>query len=519
MAKHHHNGFDDDDDHDDFNNSGNHDNHDNGHDNGRDDDVPATFLNATLDATATDGHGHTLNGSGNPSTGWEIQTFGAFQLATDVHYRTGDTAQPVAVNDDGVLIYDMPAGTQVVDPAHGVSTVATNRAATSFDFSFDTGVGPGTHQTIQQFLAAGGQFIYNIDLNPGQDNDPLTLHAVYDPVHNPTGSHVVWEDSHNHIVIADDGGNQFVTQNSQNYAFYQSLIDVDSHTHGVQTGPIGPAGTFDIEAQIIAPHNDVIADIHSTLEIGGGAPADPHDDHGHDDHGHDDDLSPTFLNATLDPSATDGHGHTLNGGGNPSSGWETQTDGTFQLGTDVHYRQGNTVQPVAVDDDGTLIYHMPAGAQVADPANGVPGANAARAATNFDYSFDTGAGSGPHQTIQQFLASGGQFIYNIDLNPGQGNDPLTLHAVYDPAHNAGGSHVVWEDSHNNIIIGDDGGNAFVTQNSQNYAFYQSVIDVDPHAHGVQTGPVGAAGTFDIEAQIIGPHHDLIADIHSSLILT
>jgi hypothetical protein len=93
----------------------------------------------------------------------------------------------------------------------------------------------------------------------------LTLHAVYDAVHNTGGSHVVWEDQHNHIVIADDGGNQYVTQNSQNYAFYKSLIDVDPHTHGVQTGPVGPAGTFEIEEQIIAPHHDVVADIHSSL--------------------------------------------------------------------------------------------------------------------------------------------------------------------------------------------------------------------------------------------------------------
>ncbi len=54
-----------------------------------------------------------------------------------------------------------------------------------------------------------------------------------------------------------------MTQNSQNYAFYQALIDTDPHTHGVQTGR--PAGTFDIEAQIIDHHHDVIADIHSTL--------------------------------------------------------------------------------------------------------------------------------------------------------------------------------------------------------------------------------------------------------------
>ncbi|MDP1908139.1 MAG: hypothetical protein Q8K85_07560, partial [Hyphomicrobium sp.] len=104
-------------------------------------DLSPVILDATLDVTATDGNGHTLNGSGNPATGWEIQNQGAFQLAADVHYRQGDTVQPVAVNDDGVLIYNMPAGAQVVDPAHGVSTANANRAATSFDFSFDTGVG------------------------------------------------------------------------------------------------------------------------------------------------------------------------------------------------------------------------------------------------------------------------------------------------------------------------------------------------------------------------------------------
>jgi hypothetical protein len=472
-------------------------------------DQTPLFVDATLDVTATDGHGHTLNGSGNPATGWEIETLGSFQLGTDVHYRQGATVQPVAVTEKGVLVYEMPAGAQVVDPAHGVSSANAGRAAASFDFSFDTGVGPGTHQTIQQFLAAGGQFIYKIDLDPGQGNDPLVLHAVYDPLHNAGGSHVVWEDSHSNIVIADDAGNAYVTQNSQNYAFYQSLIDTDPHTHGIQTGPVGVAGTFDIEAEIIAPHNKVIADVHSTLLIGGDA-----DNY----HPHGDDLPLTFLNSTLDATATDGHGHALNGSGNPASGWEVQNSGSFQLATDVHYRQGQTVQPDAVTDEGGLVYHMPAGAQVADPAHGVSSANAARAATSFDVSFDTGVGAGVHQTIQQFLASGGQFLFNIDLDPGQGNDPLALHAVYDPVHNAGGSHVVWQDSHNNIVIGDDAGNAYVTQNSQNYAFYQSLIDTDPHTHGVQTGPVGVAGTFEIEAQVVAPHHDVVADIHSTLIL-
>jgi hypothetical protein len=471
------------------------------------DHLPPTLLDATLDASATDGNGHTLNGTGNPIDGWEIQNQGAFQLAADVHYRQGNTVQPVAATDDGLLVYSMPAGPQVADPAHGVPTANANRAATSFDWSFDTGVGPGTHQTIQQFLASGGEFIVKIDLDPSQHNNPLTLHAVYDPTINTGGSHVVWEDSHNSVVIADDGGNAYVTQNSQNYAFYQSIIDTDPHTPGIQVGPIGPSGIFDIEEQIVAPHHNVVADIHSVLQIGDAAlQSDCHD------------LPMTLLNATVADNATDGNGHVLNGSGNPADGWEIQNNGSFQLATDVHYRQGDTVQPSAVTDNGTLIYNMPAGPQVVDAAHGVSTAAANRAATSFDWSFDTGVGSGTHQTIEQFLASGGQFIVKIDLDPSQNNNPLTLHAIYDPTINTGGSHVVWQDVHNNVIIGDDAGNAYVTQNSQNYAFYQAIIDTDPHTPGIQTGPVGPAGTFDIEEQIVAPHHDMIVDIHSILVL-
>jgi len=506
-------------DHDDHGHRGHHNHHEH---HGRrhhhdDDNLPLTFLNATVDPTATDGNGHILNGAGNSASGWEIQTQGAFQLATDVHYRQGDIVQPFAVDHDGTLIYHMPAGQQVADPAHNVPADTGTHAATSFDYSFDTGVGPGPHQTIQQFLASGGQFLFNIDLDPGTGNDPLQLHAVYDPVHNLNGSHVVWEDSHNHIVIADDAGTDFVTQNSQNLGFYRSLIDVDPHHHGVQTGPIGPDGQFEIQEQIVAPHHNVIADVHSELIIGTGAP--DADDNSFCGNKHDDDNLPaTLLNATLDVTATDGHGHILNGGGNPAAGWEIQNNGSFQLASDVHYRQGDTVQPAAVDQDGTLYYNMRAGTQVADSLHHVPGADATHAATNFDFSFDTGVGPGTHQTIQQFLASGGQFLFNIDLDPGAGNDPLQLHAVYDPVNNAGGSHVVWQDDHHNIVIADDAGNQFVTQNSQNLGFYRSLIDVDPHHHGVQTGAISPTGTYDIEEQIVAPHHDVLADIHSVLLL-
>lgn len=476
---------------------GHHDHHKN---------LPATLLNATVADNATKGDGTILNGSGNPADGWAIQNKGDFQLAATIHYRQGDTVQPVAVTDDGYLVYSMPAGAQVVDPAHGVPVANPNRAAASFDWSFDTSVSGGS-QTIQEFLSTGGQFIVKIDLDPTQKYDPLVLHAVYDASLNTGGSHVVWKDSQGNVFIADDGGNEYVTQNSQNYAFYQSLIDVDPYTPGIQTGPVGVDGVFDIEEQIIAPHHKVLADIHSVLQIGDGELQPDCKD-----------LPLTEINATVADNATKGNGTILNGTGNSASGWEIQNAGNMQLATDIAYRQGFTAQPTAVTDDGTLIYNMPAGQQVVDPAHGVPVARADRAATSFDWSFDTDVTGSSSQTIQEFLADGGQFIFKIDLDPSEDNDPLVLHAVYDPTINTGGSHVVWKDKHDNVVIADDAGNAYVTQNSQNYAFYQSLIDVDPNTHGIQTGPVGPAGTFEIEAKIIGEHHNVIADIHSTLLL-
>ncbi len=469
--------------------------------------LPATQLNATLAYNATKGDGTILNGAGNSADGWATQNAGDFQLASTIHYRQGDTVQPVAVNDDGYLVYWMPAGPQVIDTDHGVPVANANRAAASFDWSFDTDVTGGSPQTIQHFLSTGGQFIVKIDLDPGEKNDPLVLHAVYDETINAGGSHVVWMDKYNNVVIADDGGNAYVTQNSQNYAFYQSLIDIDPHTPGIQTGDIGVDGVFDIEEQIIAPHHKVIADIHTVLQIGDGELQPDCKD-----------LPLTEINATVADNATKGNGTILNGTGNSASGWEIQNAGNIQLATDIAYRQGVTGQPAAVTDDGTLIYNMPAGSQVIDPAHGVPVARADRAATSFDWSFDTSVVSDSDHTIQKFLDGGGKFIFKIDLDPGEKNDPLVLHAVYDETINTGGSHVVWMDEHNNVIIADDAGNDFVTQNSQNYAFYQSLIDVDPDTPGTQTGDVGPAGTFEIEAKIIGSHHEIIADIHSTLLL-
>jgi hypothetical protein len=226
-------------------------------------------VQGNLDANATDGNGYVLFGSGNPSTNWEIQSNSNFQLGTNIHYRTGDQIMPV-VNDHGTLIYDAPAGPQVVDLAHNVSSANPNRGATSFDFSFSTGHGSNP-ETIQSFLAHGGQMLVNIDLDPTAGTSFLALHAVYDPTLNAGGSHVVWEDKSGHVVIGDDSGNQYVTQNSQNFAFYASLIDTDPHTPGIQPGGVSPPGQYDLVFEMIDhPGNPSAQGLASSNDNGNG---------------------------------------------------------------------------------------------------------------------------------------------------------------------------------------------------------------------------------------------------------
>jgi hypothetical protein len=232
------------------------DSDDQGNDDRGNDDQGQGFLKklppvglGNLDANATDGNGHALFGSGNPSTNWEIQSNSNFQLGTNIHYRTGDQILPEA-NDHGTLIYDAPAGPQVVDTAHGVSSAQANRGATSFDFSFSTGHGSNP-ETIQSFLAHGGEMLVKIDVDPTAKTDFLTLHAVYDSTLNAGGSHVVWEDKNGSVVIGDDSGNQYVTQNSQNLAFYQSLIDTNPNKPGVQTGGVSPPGQYDLVFEML----------------------------------------------------------------------------------------------------------------------------------------------------------------------------------------------------------------------------------------------------------------------------
>ena len=70
-------------------------------------------------------------GDGNRPTNYNISvdTKEDVELGLKVHYRQGDDIIPTSIDADGTAHYTVPAGTQVVDPAHNVPVANPGRAA------------------------------------------------------------------------------------------------------------------------------------------------------------------------------------------------------------------------------------------------------------------------------------------------------------------------------------------------------------------------------------------------------
>ncbi|HEX7966675.1 MAG TPA: hypothetical protein VF502_00540 [Stellaceae bacterium] len=232
----------------------------------REDGAPPTMFNARVAPAGIASSGFLFFGSGNPPTGFAQQEDPATPLELDlsVIYRTGDTIQPAGATSCGEIIYRVPTGAQMVDPAHGVTTANPNRAAWNFNYAIVLGESAGT---LQQFLERNALLI-KIDLDPGPEVRSLTLHAVYDPVVNPKGSHIVWKTRHGQILFGDDGGTTQATENSENDAFWAALIGSDPQHLGYTFGP----ATFNVDLMAIAHSGRVLADIRGIIEVAPPAP-------------------------------------------------------------------------------------------------------------------------------------------------------------------------------------------------------------------------------------------------------
>ena len=167
-------------------------------------------------------------------------------LDRTVHPTAADSCNPVFlwqgadirstyVDGDGLVHIEVPAG-----PQPGVA----NRAAWNFTYSYDVALGPG-NPDLEEYDA---QLWIDLDPSTGTDYLKLTLGTggAVQPVAcgEPDLNGYVWY-AGDTPVIPDDEGTRKVTQNSQNYAFYTTLVDSDPKTPGVQAYDFGPA-QFDV---------------------------------------------------------------------------------------------------------------------------------------------------------------------------------------------------------------------------------------------------------------------------------
>jgi hypothetical protein len=223
---------------------------------------PSTLFNATVAPAGIAANGFLFFGTGNPPTGFAQQEDQTTPLELDLSliYRTGDTIQPAGITGCGEIIYRVPAGPQVIDPAHNVTVANPNRAAWNFNYAVVLG---DTSDTLEQFLKEHNSLEIEIDLDPGPEVRTLTLHAVFDPMHNPAGSHIVWQTRQGQILFGDDGGTAQATENSENDAFWKTLIGSDPRHLGYSFGP----ASFNLELKATARDGRVLADIRDVVEV------------------------------------------------------------------------------------------------------------------------------------------------------------------------------------------------------------------------------------------------------------
>ena len=213
-------------------------------------------VNTAPDLSAFDplSAGNLYVGSGIPGTNFAVarNTTEGIELGLMVLYRTGPTVASTDTFADGVLDFNVASGPQSTSTGSG-SDLAT-RAAWNFTYSIATGLNSGTNLTDHTF-----QLLFDVDPGPGVNYRTLTLEAENTPQAAGQSGFQWRDEATNAVLIFDDEGTTQVTQNSQNYAFYQLFTNPYDVAHGFA----GPA-TFDIilraldGTQIVASNHIVV---------------------------------------------------------------------------------------------------------------------------------------------------------------------------------------------------------------------------------------------------------------------
>jgi len=219
------------------------------------------------------------------------------------------------------------------------------------------------------------------------------------------------------------------------------------------------------------------------------------------------------LDTSVDTSAQTATGNLPVGSGIPATDFVTVDNNELglELGLQIIYRQGPSVDPVSVSGDGTVHFVVNDGPQSTD--NFSSGNNSGRAAWSFEYSIATGTGGEPTD-LSDFT-----FRLKVDVDPSGDTDFREFTMVEIPAGNpfVNATGFVWIDQDGNPVILDDGGNANVAQNSENFAFgfIENFIDADPNTPGIQSyaGAGFSEGQFDIVLEAYDAEVGLVASNH------
>jgi hypothetical protein len=201
--------------------------------NGPNDDL-RLYLNTPLHPSSEDPchSGEIYQGAGNPNTTFQRKrnVDAGIELGLKAIYRQGADIPATYVDGSGVVHIEVPSGSQQTP------TPNPNRAAWNFTYSINAGLNGGSPRLDAYDIELW------LDTDPSEKKNFLRLSmARIGPLatsscSEPNLSGFGWKLGDGSVRIGDDEGNDRVTQNSQNLAFW--LDKMPGYTFG--------AGEFDV---------------------------------------------------------------------------------------------------------------------------------------------------------------------------------------------------------------------------------------------------------------------------------
>jgi hypothetical protein len=211
----------------------------NRHNNGPNDDL-RVYLNRALNSNAEDpcSAGFVFQGSGSPNTGWarKRNLDAGIELGIKAIMRRSNDIPASYVDSNGLVHFEVPTGS-----FSGPGGPDSDLAEWNFNYSYNVGLNGGTASLARYVVELW------VDTDPSERQDyakvRLSRNTAPDDGACPQANGYAWKASDGSVLISDDEGNDQVSQNSQNIAWWPT--DRNRHRNGNQEYTFG-RGQFDI---------------------------------------------------------------------------------------------------------------------------------------------------------------------------------------------------------------------------------------------------------------------------------